>query len=424
MRRAAEKIWNKGFPGLGDLNDYLKQRFIYIRNNAALALIGIVIGVAVGLIEVIFGKGLETVTALRSAHPYYFMPLLGLAGVVIVYVYKHYGKGSEYGMSIVFKTALRLRHYLPLRLVPFAVISTWLTHLFGGSAGREGVAVQIGATLSYNLGRRLRIDDAAQVLIVAGMAAGFAGLFATPVAACFFALEVLKVGHLRYRALLPAFTAASTAAFFSSNFGVEKEAFKLHMSMNINYAEFWKLCLLGLIFGLVGACFSSGLHGAHRFFEAKFGNPYIRILIAGAVLSVCLIAFGCGRYSGSGINLIMLSMSGGEIKAADWLLKAVFTVITLSVGFQGGEVTPLFSIGACLGTVIAPFFGMDPLAVAALGYAAVFAGGTNTLLAPIFIGGEIFGFGNIPYFVIVCTAAFICNGDRSIYANQKISYTR
>lgn len=406
------------------MRSYIQHRIINVRNTITLALIGIGIGFAVGIIELIFGKGLEAVTVLRNSRPYYFMPLLGLAGLVIVYAYKHYSNGGEQGMSLVFKTALRLKHTLPLRLVPLAVISTWLTHMFGGSAGREGVAVQIGAALSYNLGRRLKIDDAAQVLIVAGMAAGFAGLFVTPIAACFFALEVLKVGHLRYRALLPAFTASVTAAHFSSNFGAKIEAFKLSINMNIGYPEFWKLCLLGLIFGIVGAVFAKGMFGTHRLFERLFKNPYIRIAVVGAVLSVLLIAFDQGRYSGSGSNLIMACMEGGDVRAYDWLLKALFTMLTLSAGFQGGEVTPLFTIGACLGTVIAPVFGMDPVAVAALGYASVFAGGTNSLLAPIFVGGEIFGFSNIPYFVVVCTAAFICNGNASVYPVQKISYTR
>ncbi len=400
------------------------NNWLYYRRVICLGILGIPIGVAVALIEVIFGTGLSYSTAVRNSHPYLFISLLPLAGLLIVWAYKKWGKGSEHGMGMVFKTALGQRHYLPRRIIPFAIGTTWLTHVFGGSAGREGVAVQIGATLSYNLGRKFRFDDTAQILIVAGMSAGFAGLFQTPIAACCFALEVLKVGHLRYRALFPAFTASITAARLAATLGTSKEAFNLRMTMEIDYPEFWKLLLLGIIFGVCGMLFAIGLHKTKSLLENKIPNQYIRIFAVGAVISIAMLIFEHGRYSGSGANLIMLCIEGGNIFWYDFILKAVLTILTLSAGYQGGEVTPLFTIGSCLGVIIAPLFGMDPVIVAALGYAGVFAGGTNTLLAPIFIGGEIFGFSNIPYFAVVCTAAFLCNADHSIYSNQKISYTR
>jgi len=387
-----------------------------------LALLGLPIGIASALIEVIFGRGLEYITAIRNSNPMYFLPYLALAGALIVFCYQRWGKGAEGAMSRVFKTAYGTEEGLCVKIIPFAILSTWLTHLFGGSAGREGVAVQLGATISSNLCKKLRIENSAEILVVAGMAAGFAGLFRTPIAAVCFSLEVLRVGNLSYKALIPSFVAAETASSLSSLFGLEKEAFKLNFDIGIDYFMFLKLVLLGLIFGLCGACFAHGLHELHIALEKAIKNPYIRIVSAGAVLSLVMIFFDFGRYSGSGANLIALSMTEG-VRGYDWILKALLTMLTLSAGFQGGEVTPLFTVGACLGSVIAPLFGFDPVMTAALGYASVFAAGSNTLLAPVFIGGEIFGFENIPYFAIVCTAAFICNMNKSIYSQQRIAYT-
>lgn len=385
-------------------------------------ILGVLIGAVVALIEVVFGKGLSVMTTIRNSKPMAFLPFLALIGLLIVYCYKHWGKGSDKAMNLVFKTALDDNEELPVRIIPFAVISTWLTHLFGGSAGREGVAVQIGATLSYNLGKKLKIDDLKEILIVAGIAAGFSGLFETPITACCFAIEMMTVGRLRYKALVPAAAASASAAYVSALFGTEREAFWGVMSSDISAIRYWKLIVLGIIFGVVGGLCALGFHEAKIVLGEKIKNPYIRVASISIVISIVMIIFDKGRYSGSGANLIELAVMGEAVYWYDFLLKALLTMLTLGVGFQGGEVMPLCSIGACLGAVLGPVFGLAPGLSAALGYAAVFAGGTNTLLAPIFIGCEIFGFENVPYFAVVCTCAFIINSNHSIYPLQRIEY--
>lgn len=400
----------------------LKRDLKEIKDIVILGLLGTVIGAVVAVVEVIFGTGLSYATKIRNSSPMVFLPFLLVAGLLIVFCYQKWGRGSDKAMNLVFKTALGENDDIPVRVIPFAIISTWITHLFGGSAGREGVAVQVGATLSYNLGKKIKIDDAKEIFIVAGIAAGFSGLFETPLAAACFALEMITVGHLRYKALFPVFTSSMTAAFVSGLFGTEREAFALQISGSVDYASFWKLLVLGAVFGVIGGLCAVGFHETKVILGEKIKNPYIRVASVAAIVSIAMIVFERGRYSGSGANLIELAVEGGTVYWYDFILKAALTMLTLGAGFQGGEVMPLCTIGACLGAVIGPVFGIEPICCAALGYAAVFAGGTNTLLAPIFIGAEIFGFENIPFFAVVCTASFLFNSNHSIYPLQKISY--
>lgn len=321
-------------------------------------------------------------------------------------------------MSLIFEAGHGISDNIPFRLVPFSIIGTWLTHLFGGSAGREGVAIQIGGTISHGLSAFLPIKNSSKMLLVTGMAAGFAGLFRTPVAATFFALEVLTVGTLEYKALLPAMTASFAASYVSGLWGLEKFHFALTENITVTWGFAWKLLLAGVIFGVAGGLFSYCLHKAKGLLSSWFHNPILRIALMGAAISVfSLLCFG-GRYSGLGTNLISMSFDKG-IYSWDFVMKFVFTIVTLAAGFQGGEVTPLFAIGSSLGVVLAMLLGLPPAFAAALGYAAVFGSATNTLIAPAIIGAEVFGFDYFPYFIVVCALAYVCNGNLSIYPLQK-----
>ena len=252
------------------------------------------------------------------------------------------------------------------------------------------------------------------------MAAGFAGLFQTPLAAVLFALEVLVLGKLGLGALLPATVAAFTASGTSHALGLEKFTNILTTTLNIDILTFVKLAVLGIIFGCVGNFFAVFLSFAKQKVSDLITNPYYRIFIGGLILSLLMVFFYQGRYSGLGTNLISASFSGHQVYMYDWLLKLILTVLTLSLGFQGGEVTPLFSIGASLGVVLATWFRLPIEVVAAAGYISVFGSATNTLIAPILIGGEIFGFTNLPCFFVVMVFAYVVNRKSSIYASQKV----
>lgn len=306
-----------------------------MKKTLVLIAVAVPTGIAVGAVDAVFGRVLLYLGAVRDAHTAWFLPFLGLIGALMAWAYKRYGAGCENGMGMVFEAGHAEREAIPLRLVPFVICATWLTHLFGGSAGREGVAVQLAA-----------------------------------------------------------------APEWSAELALE-------------------LTALGIVFGLTGAAFAFCLKRAKKLAQNRLKNPVLRALVMGVALSPVLYLLYCGRYCGLGTNLINASLAGEPIYAWDWALKLALTVLTLSAGFQGGEVTPLFSIGASLGAALAGLLGLPASFCAALGYAAVFGSATNTLLAPALIGAEVFGWAAAPHFFAVCALAYAVNGGRSIYSGQK-----
>lgn len=306
-----------------------------MKKTLVLIAVAVPTGIAVGAVDAVFGRVLLYLGAVRDAHTAWFLPFLGLIGALMAWAYKRYGAGCENGMGMVFEAGHAEREAIPLRLVPFVICATWLTHLFGGSAGREGVAVQLAA-----------------------------------------------------------------APEWSAELALE-------------------LTALGIVFGLTGAAFAFCLKRAKKLAQNRLKNPVLRALVMGVALSPVLYLLYRGRYCGLGTNLINASLEGEPIYAWDWALKLALTVLTLSAGFQGGEVTPLFSIGASLGAALAGLLGLPAAFCAALGYAAVFGSATNTLLDPALIGAEVFGWAAAPHFFAVCALAYAVNGGRSIYSGQK-----
>lgn len=384
-------------------------------------LLAILTGVLVGIIDTVFGRGLLTISDFWTGHYLYLIPFLPFAGLLITWLYHHFSETSLKGMTLVFETGQKKREDIPLLLIPLVMSGTWITHLFGGSAGREGVAVQIGAALSHVLGRRFHLPKDSRVMLITGMAAGFGGLFQTPLTAVFFSMEVIVAGKIQYEALLPALIASYIAAYTSHTLGLEKFYVPLKDTLEISDAGMAaRLIVLGIIFGLTGRLFSFLLAKSKKFFGAKIKNPYFRIGVISIPLALILFLLYNGRYSGLGTNLISAAFSGGMIYSYDWILKLLLTILTLAIGYQGGEVTPLFSIGASLGIVLGGILSISPVYCAALGYAAVFAGATNTLLAPVLIGLEVFGANDMVPFLIVCIFAYLVNGDKSIYGAQEV----
>ena len=428
----------------------VKEKLLKWLATPTFVLLGIVLGAVIGALTACFGDISDRLTAIRDANPLYFIPALAIGGAAIVFAYKKWGRWTERGMDQVFAVGLNKESDFPLVSIPMAAVSTWLTQLFGGSAGREGAAMQIGSALSYNISKKLPFENAAHVMLVTGLAAGFAGIFQAPMAATAFALEVLLVGHLELGALLPAAAAAFSACKVSSMLGFHK--FSVDLSSLLDASGFSasiftnegaldgkllvKLALMGVLFGIVGGGFAKLLGLSQNFFAKKFPNNIKRTAIMGVGISALLLVFFQGRYAGLGTNLLDLSFgvnadavgtaasianaSAAGIAGYDWILKFALTILTLSAGFVGGVVTPLFAIGATFGIFIASMFGMPVALAAALGFAAVFASASNTLWAPILIAGEIFGFDCLPAFFIVCTVAYICNGGQSIYKQKKI----
>ncbi len=415
--------------------------------------IGIILGAVIGALTACFGDISDRLSVIRDTNPLYFIPALALGGAAIAFAYKKWGRWTERGMDQVFAVGLNKETDFPLVSIPMAAVSTWITQLFGGSAGREGAAMQIGSALSYNISKKLPFENSAHIMLVTGLAAGFAGIFQAPMAATAFALEVLLVGHFELAALMPAAAAAFTACKVSSMLGFHKFSVDLNSLLDasgfsasiftnegsLDGSMLLKLALMGILFGIIGGGFAKLLGLSQNFFAKKFPNNIKRIAIMGVGISVLLLVFFQGRYAGLGTNLLDMcfgiagnaagnadligdaaNAAGTAIHGYDWILKFALTILTLSAGFIGGVVTPLFAIGATFGVFVAGMFGMPVALAAALGFAAVFASASNTLWAPILIAGEIFGFDCLPAFFIVCTVAYICNGGQSIYKQKKI----
>lgn len=386
-------------------------------------ILGLLIGAIVGVIDTVFGRVLLWIGDFRNLHLNELLPFLGIVGIGIVVGYQKFAGKAARGMTQVFMVSQESEENIPLRLIPFVTVATWLTHLFGGSAGREGVAVQIGATMAHRFQTCIPEKSkkkSGQILLVTGVAAGFGGLFGTPIAATFFGLELFAQGQLELEAALPALVAAFTASQVSAHLGLEKFEHNVDVAVAMTPKNLIFLMIAGILFGLVGNLFIYLQKKTKALAGESIKNPYLRVFVVGVALSFIIFLLHHGRYAGLGTNLISESLGGKPMYTYDWLLKLLLTVVTLSVGFQGGEVTPLFAIGSSFGWLLSSFIPLPGQLLMGAGYMAVFGSATNTLLAPIFIGGEVFGYQNIPYFVIVMLFAYFINRRASIYGLQRV----
>lgn len=375
------------------------------------------IGGVVGALCSWFGQVLLWLTDIRQQSVFWLL-FLAPMGMLFVYTFQRYRGRATWGLPLIFEIGQGKDARIPFRLIPFVVVGAWLTHLFGGSAGRVGVAVQMGATLSSKISPYFKKTIDRQLVIVTGVAAGFAGLYQMPIAAIFFSLEVLIAGQLYFPALFTASVASFTASWVSRQLGLVKFSAVLNETWAWEIESGIKMILVAMIFGIVGWLFSIALSRLTQMMNARFPNPIFRVGIAGLAVTTLSILLWSGRYSGLGLNLIQASFNGETVYPLDWLFKLILTVLTISGGYQGGEVTPLFSIGTTLGITLAPFMGLPSTLLAAVGYVSVFGSATNTWLTPIFIGGTVFGYQYIPLFFVTCTVAYLCNGNRSIYTKQ------
>lgn len=390
-----------------------------IKEKVLLGIVSVIVGVITGVLTSFFGQVLLKVSELRVEYFGYLIPFLAIVGFLFHTVYLKYGKNAVEGMNIVFRIGQGEDNRISKWLIPFMMIGTWLAHLFGASVGREGVAVQLGATVANQFQQWFSSKRNRQILLMIGMASGFAGLFGTPLAATFFAIEVMIVGQLQIDALFYALLSSFISMNVAQRLGLEK--FMVGVPVDIQFDEtLLKMVVLGIAFGLTGRLFSVSLAYLKKYWSTKIPSTTLRLFLLGIAVSILIAALGSGRYAGLGTNLIHASFYNETIYVQDWILKLGLTVFSLSAGFLGGEVTPLFAIGSSLGIVMSSWLGISPMVAAALGYGAVFGSATNTWLAPIFIIGEVFGYSMMPYAAIVCIVAFVVNGNNSIYGQQKI----
>jgi len=386
---------------------------------------------AVGSASAFFLWSLDAVTRVRFAHPW-LLWLLPLGGLGVGWLYHHFGKTSSGGNNLLIDEIHQPGAGVPRRMAPLILAGTLVTHLFGGSAGREGTAVQMGGGIAATFARVFKLDAAGlRLLLMAGVAAGFGSVFGTPIAGAVFALEVLVIGRMQYDALVPCFIAALVADWTCGAWGIEHTHYHVAVATQgarPDFMLFGKVVLAALAFGLAGTGFAACSHQLASVFKRFIPRPELRP-VAGGLLVIALF-FLCGTpdYLGLGVlgnrpDAITLPamFTSTEIPASAWIWKLVFTVVTLGAGFKGGEVTPLFFIGAALGNSLAMALGAPVDLFAALGFVAIFAAATNTPLASTLLGMELFGAGNGLYLATACIVAYHFSGHTGIYTAQRLA---
>lgn len=399
-----------------------KKIWEYILGFLKWAALAVAIGLVVGAVGTLFGFGLHEVTALREEHPW-LLYLLPLGGVAIVGLYRgcRYPDGGS--TNEVFLTA-REKKFMPLRAAPLIFVSTLLTHLFGGSAGREGAALQLGTSISGVFGRKLGMDEKdVQVLTMCGMSAAFAALFGTPLGSAVFAMEVISVGMMHYAALVPCVLSALVGSWLAETLGLAPTAFELTQAVAVTPLSMLQVLALGVLFALLSAVFCIVLHQAGHLYAKLFPNPYIRVAAGGAVVILLTLVFQTRDYNGAGES-VLRSAIGGEALPWAFALKILFTAATLGAGFKGGEIVPVFFTGATFGCVAAPLLGLPAGFGAALGMVSVFCGVTNCPVASILLAVELFGGKAVPLFALSCAVSYMLSGYFGLYSEQKILYSK
>lgn len=426
--------------------DYFKiSNFSWLAKWVALSCL---IGVLAGSASAGFLLALDAVTALRGQYRW-LLWCLPAAGFGVAWLYLRYGAGSDGGINLLITEARAPTSTVPLRMAPLVLFGTLVSHLFGASVGREGTAVQMGGTLSDQLGKLFKVSAATRSMIIAaGMAAGFASVFGTPVAGAIWAIEVLAIvalaqsstEHGADRAGLPARLACSLTALLTYLFPCLLSAFIAHwvaLGLGAHHAHYaagfipnisWMTVLLvavaGLAFGLTARAFCLAIHRLSALFKRLVAYSPLRPVVGGVVIvAFAMTVNSADRYLGLGLPVIQAAFSG-TVVPQDFLVELVMTAWSVASGFKGGEVTPLFFIGATLGHVLAPLLQLPPALLAAVGLAAVFGGAANTPVAAAFIAIELFGVDIAGYAGVACAASYLVSGRHGIYGAQRLLYPK
>jgi len=382
--------------------------------------LGSIVGIATGTTCTIFLKSLEIATDERTKYPWLLF-LLPIGGVFISYLYKRFGKNSSKGNNLIIDCVHSGEDSIPLRMAPLVSFCTFITHLLGGSAGREGVGVQIGGSLSEWIGKLFKVDEAdRKILLLCGISSGFGSIFGTPLTGTIFGLEVIAIGSMKYDALIPCFTASFVGSLVTSMLGIHHSHQIINNVPQLSFLVVLKVIIASILFGLTSVLFAELTHKFKKIFSKYLKNPMVKSFVGGIVIISLVYIVNSREYLGLSLPLITNSFEKAASPFA-FLLKTIFTSLTLSFGFQGGEVTPLFVIGSTLGSALSPFLNLPVAFLAAMGYISVFCGATNTPIACFVLSIELFGSEAMPYMLMACIVSYLFSGHSTIYTSQRVA---
>lgn len=386
------------------------------------SIISSVIGAVVGLVGTVFAKAVIFVTSFWMAHNWtiYLMPV---SGVLIIWLYRTFHEEKNRGTNMVIDS-ISSNNDISFATGPLIFISTVLTHVVGGSSGREGAALQLGGSLGNVFGKVLKLDERdRKITIMCGMSACFAALFGTPLAAGVFSMEVVNIGIMYYAALIPCLFASFTGAFVARHFGVLPEAFPVTEVPPFTYQTALFIIVLGILCACVSTLFCVAMHTSEHIYHEKFKNPYIRILVASVIFIALTLIVGNRDYNGGGFPLIERCMEG-DVRYEAFLMKILFTAVALGAGFRGGEIVPTLCIGATFGCAVGTIAGFSPTLCTACGMVALFVGVTNCPITSLLIAFELFGYEAMPYYAIIIAVSFTLSGYYGLYSSQKFAYSK
>lgn len=404
---------------------HVKQFFMDLKLNICFVCkwlwIALILGVVCGVVGALFHIAIDYATDFRTSHSWVVWGL-PLGGLAIVYLYRLVHLVHEPGTNTIIQS-VRQQDHVPVLLAPAIFLATVITHLFGGSSGREGAALQIGGSLATTFGKIIHADQREMsMLIMCGMSAVFSALFGTPLTATLFSMEVVSVGVFYYAALVPCLCSSLISFGIAQCFGCQPTFYSLNLPFQLTPL----LCLQLVIFALLIATFSIlfvlMMHYSHKWFHQYFHNPYIRVLV-GAVLLMILVVFFKQRYLGAGMDVVEAALYQ-EVFPYDFFMKALFTAITIGCGFKGGEIVPTFVIGSTLGYVLGLLLGMNPHLTAAIGIVGMFCCVINSPLTSLMLGAEMFGIQYLTAMAIVIAFCYVLSGYFSLYQAQKIVYSK
>lgn len=380
-------------------------------------LTGILIGALLGVIGAFFAICIEKATHIRT-HNDYLIWFLPAGGLVIAFLYRAMKLPLSIGTDEIIKT-VRTQERVPFLMAPAIFLSTAITHLFGGSAGREGAALQLGGAIGAAVGDLTHPkSDSRRIFELCGMAALFSALFGTPVTAAIFVLEIIEVGRINSRAFLPCFASSVTASLFAKLVGAPEEPWNLASGLqSVDTVSYLEAAGIGVACAIMAIVFCVCMHVGGKYMKKLIKNDYLRVVSGGLVIVALSLVLRTRDYNGGGMHVIFDALNG---KAVPWafLVKTLFTMITLSCGFKGGEIVPSFFVGATMGCTLAGLIGMPPALGAALGLIGMFSGITNAPIAAIIMSVELFGAEYLPLFGIAAAVAFMLSGHFSLYHAQ------
>ena len=380
------------------------------------------VGLFVGAFSTLFAFCLRQVTSFRTENPWLIL-CLPLAGVVIVFLYGVFRYKNDKGTNMVL-SSIHAEAEVPFRMAPLIFISTIITHLFGGSAGREGAALQLGGSIGQQLGKLFRFDEKDQrIVVMCGMSAAFSAIFGTPIAASIFSMEVVSVGVMYYAALVPCVFSSLVASKFANHMGIGPNVFKIRQMPLFEVVPSLKVIGLALCCAALSVVFCMALHSLGDFYRNKLKNPYIRIIVSSLVIILLTIILQTDDYMGAGVPVIQRAIQG-NVEPLAFVWKIVFTALTLEAGFKGGEIVPSFFVGATFGCLFGHIVGISPSLCAAVGMMSVFCGVTNCPITSMLIAFELFGYHGVPFFLLGISVSYLMSGYYGLYHDQTIVYSK